>query len=184
MKGSCCLSVASGGGAKKRRSSSNDPAALSKVDFALNVSAQDDGLKEEGGNARPAKTRSSVSGISHLDKSQDKHFASSHDISPEQSRLLRSDSFTKDCPSGVVPEHEIPDASLVRSSSFTKLHPGLPSDMIPRITSESSEYSLDVDASLDTSLLMKDTDEVSFLLLNPYGYFPAPPLAKTSYSGT
>ena len=33
--------------------------------------------------------------------------------------------------------------------------------MIPHIPSESSELSLDMDASLDTSLLMKDTDEVS-----------------------
>jgi len=142
------------------KSSSKDSPALRKSEQAKhNLTGKDRGLIEEGGNARPSKTRNSLRNT-RTKKTNDKHSSSSRDSTPDQSRLLRSDSFTKDGPSGVVPDNEIPDVSLVRSSSFTKLHPGLPEELIPRITSESSDFTLDVDTSLDTSLLMKDTDEV------------------------
>ena len=141
---------------------SQEDAASNEVQPPLvNFTEKDKGnLKEDGGNARPTPLRKSLSGKSPL--SHDKHSSSSRDSSSDRSsHLLRSNSFTKDGPSGVVPVDEIPDVSrLIRSSSFTKLHPGLPEDMIPRITSESSEFSLDVNDSIDTSLLMKDTDEV------------------------
>ena len=143
---------------------SSGSSALNKMDSPVVNNTEKDGLKEEGGNARPMKARISGTGKTRVDKlaSHDKHSSSSRDSTPDRSPLLRSNSFTKDGPSGVVPETEIPNVStrLVRSSSFTKVHPELPEDMIPRITSESSDFTLDVDASLDTSLLMKDTEEV------------------------
>lgn len=110
-------------------------------------------LREKDGNSRPRRSRETLFG-----RSRDRTSSSSSTDYEHSTELNK-----------VMPDDDTPDVSprsrLIRSSSFTKLHPGLPKEMIPHITSESSDYSLNVDTSLDTSLLMKDTNEVSGRLL-------------------
>ena len=117
------------------------------------------GPSEVDGNTRPTRTPVHVS-VKTAAKT--KCSSSSRDSSPTPT-FIRSNSFTKDKPSGVVPDSEIPHVRLNRCSSFTKSHPELPEEMIPRISSD--DGILDVDTSLDTSLLMKDTEVVGTLLV-------------------